>query len=399
MRMPGGTPLMIAALLSCAIVAGAEGIDSQALSSTFTNWIDHPAIQYFSGQAADPVAELNRKIQSGQVVLRSEGATGYLRAVLTALDILISSQVAVFMQDSVQAPRINQRNPRTLFFNDSVVVGWVGGGFIEVAAQDPRQGVVFYTLKQSLSGQASLKRDNQCINCHYDYSTVGVPGMLLRTADKDNVDHRLPIDKRWGGWYVTGQVGPNRHLGSTVTNKFDSSAYLSRQSDAVALLVFDHQMHMMNLLSRIGWEARVGDHHGKADDPVSMEDAAREVTDYMLFVDEAPLAGRIQGSTDFATQFAARGPRDKQGRSLRQLDLARRLLRYPCSYMIYSEAFHSLPAVAKNGVYQRMWKILSGQEKNRKYSRLSTADRIAVVEILIDTKKDLPGYFRREAVK
>ena len=105
----------------------------------------------------------------------------------------------------------------------------------------------------------------------------------------------------------------------------------------------------------------------------SPPDAAREVVDYLLFVDEAPIANPINGSTAFATQFAARGPHDRLGRSLRQLDLTRRLLRYPCSYMIYGEQFDRLPADAKEAIYRRMWEILSGKDPSKKYSRLARA--------------------------
>jgi hypothetical protein len=125
-----------------------------------------------------------------------------------------------------------------------------------------------------------------------------------------------------------------------------------------------------------------------------VRDAARDLVDYLLFIDEAPIGRRIEGSSGFAAQFSAQGPRDTKGRSLRQLDLERRLLRFPCSYMIYSEAFDALPSVAKDAVYGRMWQILSGRETDTRYARLSVADRQAIVEILRDTKKDLPDYFQ-----
>jgi hypothetical protein len=116
------------------------------------------------------------------------------------------------------------------------------------------------------------------------------------------------------------------------------------------------------------------------------EAAVRELVDYMLFVDEAPLGGKVEGASGFAEKFTARGLRDSRGRSLRQFDLERRMMRYPCSYMIYSAAFEGLPAVAKDAVYQRMWRILSGAEKDPRYARLSLADRNAALEILRETK-------------
>ena len=69
-------------------------------------------------------------------------------------------------------------------------------------------------------------------------------------------------------------------------------------------------------------------------------------------------------------------------------------MRYPCSYLVYSEPFRALPADARNAVYVRMWDILSGREPRPRYARLSDADRRAIVEILRETLHDLPGDFR-----
>ena len=77
---------------------------------------------------------------------------------------------------------------------------------------------------------------------------------------------------------------------------------------------------------------------------------------------------------------------------MRDLDLTRRLLRYPCSYLIYAEAFDALPTAARNVVYERMWEVLSGTDTDPVYTRLALPDRRAIVEILRETKKDLPGY-------
>jgi hypothetical protein len=113
----------------------------------------------------------------------------------------------------------------------------------------------------------------------------------------------------------------------------------------------------------------------------------------MLFVDEAPLVP-ARGSSAFAERFSARGPRDGRGRSLRDLDLERRLLRYPCSYMIYSDAFVVLPDSIRNAVYERLWKVLSGSDASARYAKLAASDRQAIVEILRETKTDLPSVFR-----
>jgi hypothetical protein len=396
------------------------------LSETFVNWADHPAIQYATRPTTDPVAELNRNIQAGEIHLRRDGAAGYLQSVLDALHVPVDSQMMVFEKDSVQAGRISPQNPRSLFFNDAVAVGWVRGGFIELASQDPQQGVIFYTLQQSLAGEPTLTRHNECLTCHYAYGSLGVPGMLDRSARQFVVSHRLPFEKRWGGWYVTGTHGSARHLGNadlahvfdepppsgtsnwpSLDGKVDTTGYLAPQSDIVALLVFEHQMYMMNLLTRIGWEARIIEYRQRVstadaraagddptDKPASIDEAAKEVVDYLLFVDEAPLPASVRGATTFATRFSGEGPSDRRGRSLRQLDLQRRLFKYPCSYLIYSQQFEQLPTLAKTAIHQRLWDVLSGKDHDAKYARLTMADRAAIVDILRDTKPDLPAFFQ-----
>jgi hypothetical protein len=285
--------------------------------------------------------------------------------------------------------------------------------------------VVFYALDQSLLGTPQLRRRDDCLTCHYSYSTAGVPGMLVRSFEQFAVDHTIPIEKRWGGWYVTGSSGTVTHLGNTdlarlfatppttaaqnwlsFDGKFDTTGYLSNHSDIVALMVFEHQMHAMNLLTRIGWEARVAEDHARVrtavgfgkpspdDQPIAVAEAAKEVADYLLFVNEAPLADTIRGSSGFGERFEQQGPFDRKGRSLRQLDLRRRLMRYPCSYTIDSPLFDALPSAAKDAIYQRLWQILSGGVRTTEYRHLSRDDRRAVVEILRDTKRDLPSYFR-----
>jgi hypothetical protein len=174
--------------------------------------------------------------------------------------------------------------------------------------------------------------------------------------------------------------------------RLQGAGYLSPYSDVAALMVFDHQMHMTNLLARMSWEARAAE--GRPDAPMLMRAVARDVVDYMLFVDEARLPEPIEGNSGFAEWFSAQGPRDSRGRSLRQLDLKQRLLRYPCSYMIFSEAFDGLPDSARAAIYDRMWMILSGQDRDPRYARLSADDRRDIIQILRETKKGVPAVFQ-----
>jgi hypothetical protein len=391
---------------------------------------DHAAIQYATRPTSDAIARLNQRVERGEVQLAFDGRRGYLQSVLGALDISPSSQVLVFSENSLQRAHISKATPRAIYFNDTVAVGWaVGADTFEAAALDPMQGVVFYSLAQKPQPKPRFARGTECLQCHLTAETNGVPGLfvmsVLPLSDNKNdyargwaMDHRTPIDDRWGGWYVTGTQVPARHLGNvpvshvprsyvreeiapklaTGTAAFDTRAYLTPDSDVVAMLILNHQVHMTNLLTRFGWEARINAHGtptGNTGAPPSrLRDLARELVDYLLFVDEAPLPSPVGGSSPFAREFSARGPRDSKGRSLRDLDLTRRLLRHPCSYMIYSEAFDALLPAAKAMVYEQMWEVLSGRETAAVYARLSLADRRAIVEILRETKKDLPPSFQ-----
>jgi hypothetical protein len=373
--------------------------------------LDHPAIEYFNylkHPPQDPVAQLKRQVEEGKIQLKFDAERGYLPAVLQALHVPIESQMAVFSKTSLQSQRIEPANPRTIFFNDSVSVAWMHGGFIEMAALDPQQGAIFYTLEQQMVAQPSFKRRDDCLGCHRSDVSLGVPGMIVRSfftlpdgrpkliLGGFETDHRSPFEERWGGWYVTGAMEHGHHMGNAMLADPDNpesltaSGNASATSDIVALLVFDHQMHMANLITRVGWEVRCALYDKMPDREMTalLRESAEELVDYLLFIDEAPLPGPVHGASGFAEKFAAQGPRDGQGRGLRQFDLKTRLFRYPCSYMIYSPAFDSLPVQAKDAIYGRMWEILSGQEKGSRYARLSPADRQAIVEILRETKPD-----------
>jgi hypothetical protein len=383
---------------------------------------NHPAISYERAPVSDAVSRLNARLRSGEVSLESRGPSGYLESVLRTLNVPIESQVLVFSKTSFQAPRINPKNPRAIFFNDTVSVGWVRGGpVLELIAQDPQQGAIFYTLDQKADGVPQFERNDACTSCHTSDATQNVPGAFIGSVfpGVDGItmygpayttDHRSPFELRWGGWYVTGTHHAARHMGNAVATdpsdlaamitpatvhvtslegRFDMTGYLSPHSDLVALLMLEHQAQMLNLITRIGWEARTG----AADAGRTLDQAAAQLVDYLLFIDEAPLPGPVAGTTSFAAGFNASARRDSRGRSLRDLDLNRRLLKYPCSYLIYSEPFGAMPPAAKTAVYARLWEVLSGRERGERYAVLTPADRQAILEILRETKPDLPEYF------
>ncbi len=334
-----------------------------------------PAIDYY-GPSVDPVAKLAARLAAGSAKLAYTSRGGYLKSLLEALNVPVESQIVVQTRTSLQAALISPTNPRSIFFNDSVAVGWMYGGFIEIAAQDPKRGTIFYKLAQDPGRPPRFDRDNACLACHRSDTSLGTPGPIVRSvrpgADgeplviygADAIDHRTPIEQRWGGWYVTGAPGGIRHMGNLrVTDRdqpevvnsipvrsleaeFPVDRYLSPYSDAAALMVFDHQMYATGLITRYGWDVRTK--------PASIEDGAKEVAAYLMFTGEAKLTVRFPAGSGFAAKFSAQGPRDSKGRSLRQLNLDTRLFEFPCSYMVYSDAFQALPDAAKNAVYKRL---------------------------------------------
>lgn len=372
---------------------------------------DHPAVGYFTRGADDAVAHLDQALAGGKARLAFDPKSGYLRALLAALKVPEDSQLLVFSRTSLQRPHISPRTPRAIYFNDQVTVAFIKDApFIEISAQDKAQGRVFYTLDQKTGAAPRLERHtDECLNCHLSRASMGVPGTIDRSVfatiagrviarlGSSTPDHRTPLAERWGGWYVTGAQhaahGGNKALSdddiqapamdiTPLLAKLPEAGYPSGRSDAAAHLVFDHQMLMGNLLARIGWDARIAMEQGDAAlIKTLLENDAKDVVDYMLFVDEAPLTP--VEATPYAKVFSAQGPRDGQGRGLYQLDLRTRLLAYPCSYMIYSEAFEALPRAAREAIYARMIALLDG-------GRVKEAQ--AVREILTATKPSFRAF-------
>jgi len=296
---------------------------------------------------------------------------------------------------------------------------------MEISTADPKLGAVFYTLDQTPRDKPRLVRNDQCLECHASAKTMGVPGHLVRSFATDDsgivdlntgvslVNHRTPLAERWGGWYVSGLHGNQIHRGNllgqaaferqakepnylgNVTNLgrfFDPGKYLSPHSDIVALMVLEHQTHMHNFITRLNYAATIAlQQYGHVNYLKSINDAFLK---YLLFTEEAPLTAPITGTSDFAHWFATRGPTDRQGRSLRQFDLQTRLFKYPCSYLIYSEAFEDLPAAIKEALYQRLWDILSGHDTSPDFEGISVESKHAILQILLDTKTGLPAYWK-----
>ncbi|MCB9921311.1 MAG: hypothetical protein H6822_03955 [Planctomycetaceae bacterium] len=391
-------------------------------------------VNYNTAPTNDPVVRLQKLLDTGDIKLKYDEHYGYLPAVLDALNIPHSSQMLVFSQTSFQLRRIAPSHPRAVYFGDDTYVGWVQDGeVLEMSTVDPQQGAIFYTLDQTEDPQPRFVRDRgQCITCHASSRTQSVPGHLVRSVFPDDngrpllgsgtyvTDHRSPFEHRWGGWYVSGTHGEMRHMGNAIArdrrnpedldreaaaNLTDLSKlvnvkpYLSPHSDLVALMVMEHQSQMHNYITFANYEARSSLHYdgvmNKALDRPEhyqsdttkrrLDKASEKLVQYLLFAGEFALTSPVRGMSEFAAEFTAQGVRDSKGRSLREFDLTRRLFKYPCSYLIYSDAFRGLPQPIKERVYGRLRELLSENDSSPEFAHLSPADRRAIREILTET--------------
>lgn len=409
-----------------------------AASSTAEDQYELPPIEYSKAVPDNRLSRLQAALETGEAKLPHANLHGYLPALLERLKIPPESQMLVFSKTSMQRERIAPRTPRAIYFDDDVYVGYCHAGKkIELAIADPQLGAVFYTMDQSADEPPKIVREtHRCLQCHGATQSDEFPAFMARSLFVDSggqpilsegsrmVDHSTPIKDRWGGWYVTGMLGGQTHLGNLVVrdrdvpkpwtndadanvtdlrDRFRTENYLNGHSDVVALMVFEHQAHVHNLITKANYAARQAMHYqlglnralGEPDDH-RLESTTRRIqyagdklVEGLLFSGEAPLTEPITGTSGFAEEFAARGPSDGQGRSLRELDLKTRLFRYPCSYLVYSPAFDGLPSEMKAYVAGRLRDILLAGEGGAAFAHLSAADRQAITEILRETKPSL----------
>jgi hypothetical protein len=383
-----------------------------------------------AARPGDPVARLGRQLELGEVHLefRHDGF-GYLSSLLQQLRVNTDSQVLVFSKTSFQPSKISPQTPRAVYFNDEVAVGSVQAGEVfELMAVDPRQGLRFYSLSTHESATPRIEaRGVECLFCHSP-GNQGVPGFVVASVIPNaegtpffsgsffgTIDHRTPLDQRWGGWYVTGTHGAQKHLGNAVAPdpdrpldldqagtqnltalpaKVDRTRYLEPTSDIVSLMTLEHQTGATNLIARIMALSRQTGYSAERVRTSRLDSAIDELVAYMLFADEAPLTDPVKGVSSFSRTFPSQGPRDSRGRSLRDFDLQARLFRYPMSYMVYSSLFDALPPSILERIWQRWFDALTDKDARGLLANRSAEDRRAVLEILRETKPNLPAYWR-----
>lgn len=417
------------ALAAWLLLLPVDSVHSQLLID-----IDKPPFNYSQTEASNRVSRLVDDLASEKRSLKYTASHGYLKSLLAALEISESSQTLVFSKTSLQVRFITRSNPRAIYFNDDTYVGWVrGSSLVEVSTVDPKLGAAFYLLEMDPQKPVLRKSTFDCLGCHSTAMTQGVPGHVVRSVyptydgkihpqKKSFVtDDRSPFSERWGGWYVTGSHGDMRHMGNAfvrgedidtrnngnrtdLKNDFDTSRYLAPYSDIVALMVLEHQSQMHNALTRAEFAMRQLQYEQDqaGNPPVNKDELhqqiraiAKPVVEQLLFSNEYRLTSPVSGREDFAKTFAGRGPVDSQGRSLRDFDLKTRLFKYPCSYLIYSDAFDSINPIVRNEIYAQLIQVLTAGGSDDAYAHLDRATKDSILQILRETKPELSASTRQ----
>jgi hypothetical protein len=371
----------------------------------------------------DPVADLESRILSGKTQLRADSKLGYLASVLKELNVPIESQIMVFSKTSLQTDFISRKTPRAFYFNDHVYIGYIPDApLIEIMSIDPVRGARFYTIpNRPLKSVRFDPDDSDCNRCHLGGGNA--PGLLLvrsvHTAPSgyarvlapiELVLSGTPLEKRWGGWYVTGTHGPQRHMGNVesigddennfldvnrganqtkLPSEVEQKRYLSASSDIVALMVFERQMDVQNMLSRASGTAR---RSGQRPNPRMIEN----LVDLMLGVGETTLSAPLKGTTTFTETYSRSGRADRKGRSFHQLELKGRLYKYQLHPLIDSPSFDAMPAAARQEFYRQLNAILTGENASPQYRFLSTQLRQDIREMLIELKPEFALVAQQE---
>lgn len=438
----------IAALSCAALVVGTANADPAKLPTSTRYDAEYPGIAYSEAATENRVWRLQMALESGAVKLEWEPRFGYLLSLLKALEIDVDSQTLVFSRTSLQIEHISPQTPRAVFFNDDTYVGFVQNSvLIELTAMDADKGAVFYGIENRREYPAEFFREGgRCLTCHDTYSMGGggVPRVMVLSSPVDHpsderritaghdVDDSTPFGVRWGGWYVTGDMGKRTHLGNLALREgrggeklrelsdrshniddlsayFDTSKYPTGKSDVVALTVLEHQTRLHNQITRVDYKLRTvlerdsdvqasGTLRSWSDVSPNDHKRLRQMMEPLIrtlfLYDAAPFEDRMVGSSGFAERFQKLGPFDSQGRSLRDLDLNTRLFKYPLSYTIYSDQFDSMPEYALEYVQGRIAEVLKGTDTTGIAEKLTAEQRKAITEILIDTKPSMAKLLR-----
>jgi hypothetical protein len=329
----------------------------------------------------------------------------------------VESQLLVYSATSLQSGLIVPANPRALYFNEEVYVGFVPGGRLEVAAIDPEMGPVFYLVNGATGARVDAVRSERCMNCHAGRTSWRVPGLVAESViptttgasldgfRREIVGHTIPIKDRLGGWHVTGDHERGEHWGNvlgqpapggyrTITNapgnQFDWAKYPARTSDLFTHLIHEHQLGFHNLVTLAVYRFRdaldAGSGKIRDGDRVLLDEIAWRLVRYILFQNEAALpAGGIQPDPAFMRVFESRRVAGKSGASLRDLDLRTRLFKHRCSYMVYTPGFLALPDSMRQRVFNALDLALRENGAPGEFDYLPVEEKRAIRRILRET--------------
>lgn len=374
---------------------------------------------YFQREPKDEFSKLAKRIQSGEVTLDNSSEKAHLLSLLKALDIPVSSQLMVYSATSLQSGLIRPTNPRALYFNDEVYIGYVPGGKLEVTAIDPELGPVFQIFSPaSGGGTPEFTRTNRCMNCHAGRTSWQLPGFTIESVipstsggsldgfRREILGHTVPIPDRLGGWVVTGAHEKGNHLGNLTGtaapggykrlpnppgSQFDWERYPVQTSDLFTHLIHEHQLGFHNLVTLAVYRTREALEAGKGqvttDDAAMLNDIARQLVRYTLFANEAKLpTGGVKPDPAYLKDFLAKRTAIGNGASLRDVDLRGRLFRYRCSYLVHSPAFAALPKEIMDRIQAGMNSALREQGGPAEFNYLPPDEKRAIKAILRETR-------------
>ena len=324
---------------------------------------DHAAIQYDTAPVHDRVAALQERLRSGKVKLEfrraarvpRRGAQGARRAGLVAGAGVFEDQLpgaADLAADGAGALLQRRR------------VGGLGAGRRRAGVRRgriPRQGVDLLHDGPGGGPKARIDRRDECLQCHARAARWACPGLVVRSVFVERsgmplfqaggfvTDHRSPLAQRWGGWYVTGTHGAQRHMGNVFAEDRDHPEQLDREKGANvtdlkgridtgdvpepaqrhrgadgagAPDADDEPDHARRLRDRMALHEQqaINKALSQAEDQVSEARGGGSTTrseallKYMLFTDEAPLDAPVEGHVGVCARSSRRAVReDKRG--------------------------------------------------------------------------------------
>ena len=406
-------------LVACNIMTGATPTALKKYSD-----FDQPPHDYWKRTPNDRFSKFKVALEAGTVKLDASSEQSFLLSLLRALEIPPTSQMLVFSTTSLQLSLISPRNPRAIYFNEDVYIGYVPGGKVEVISTDPDLGPVFYIfdIPRQEGLVPRIERATRCMNCHAGDEMGWLPGILIKSVIPGTIGgslesfrqeitgHAVPLTLRFGGWHVTGAGNFTNHWGNIIGQsspqglvkypilpgrQFNFARYPVATSDFLAHLLHEHQAGFVNRAVEAIYKTRsfLDEGQGKLSlaHSTELEKQARLFTRYLLFADEVSLPmGGVTGDAALKADFLKGRRVTRAGISLKDFDLRTKMFLNRCSYMIYSSAFQGLPPMMKGLVYKRLGEALNTTIPDKEYVYLPAAEKLAIRQILRETMSDLP---------